>query len=102
MWPIFFLIAEYAVIYLVVAGGVYVSVSVVAGHNRLGKRLFLAVLAFGVFSAAGYVVLNVLSALLHAKTQPADEPNRLLVTVAYVVPGMLGGWVSWKLFKPST
>jgi hypothetical protein len=40
MWPIFFLIAEYAVVYLVVAGGVYVSVSVVAGHNRLGKRLF--------------------------------------------------------------
>ena len=102
MWPIFFLIAEYAVIYLVEAGGVYVCFSVVAGYNRLGKRLFLAVLAFGVFSAAGYVVLNLLWALVHNQTQRSDEPNRFLTLSAYVVPGMLGSWVSWKLFRPST
>ena len=53
MWPIYFFIAEYAVIYLVVAGAVYVCFSVVAGHNRLGKSLFLAVLAFGACALAG-------------------------------------------------
>ena len=104
MWPIYLLIAvvEYAVTCLVVAGGVYVSISVVAGHNRLGRRLFIAVLAFGGCSAIGYVALSVLSALMHAQTQPTDEPNQLLVKVVYVGSGMLGGCASWKLFKPST
>jgi len=102
MWPIYFLIAEYAVIYLVVAGAVYVCFSVVAGHNRLGKRLFLAVLAFGACALARYVIENVLTVLLHTRTGPADEPNRRLTLSAYVVPGMLGSWLSWKLFKPST
>ena len=74
MWPIYFLIAEYAVIYLVVAVGVYVCFSVVAGHNRLGKRLFLAVLAFGACALAGYALENVThSAAAHSnKTSPTN------------------------------
>ena len=102
MWPIYFVIAYYVVIYLVVAGGVYVCFSVVAGHNRLGKKLFVAVLSFGLCSLAGYVALNVLTVILHAQAGPVDEANRLLTLIAYVVPGMLGSWISWRLFKPST
>jgi hypothetical protein len=102
MWPIYFLLAYYAATYLVVAGGVYVCFSVVAGHDSLGNRLFLAVLAFGACSLAGYIVADVLTVLLHARTYPISEPNRPLLIGAYVVPGMLGSWVSWKRFKPST
>ena len=102
MWPIYFLLAYYAATYLVVAGGVYVCFSVIAGHDRLGKRLFFAVLAFGACSLAGYILANVLTVLLHARTDLIDQPDRFLLIGAYVVPGMLGSWVSWKRFKPST
>ena len=102
MWPIYFLVGYYVVIYLVVAGGVYVCFSVVAGHDRLGKRLSVAVLAFGACSLAGYILANVLEMLLHTRTDPSDEPDRFLLIFTYVISGMLGVWASWKRFKPST
>jgi hypothetical protein len=102
MWPIYFVVAWYVVIFLFLATAAYVCVSVVAGLNQLGKRLFMAILAFGGSALVGcYIAAGVVS-YLRIGTKAIVEPNRVVIAVAYVVPGLIGSWASWKSFKPST
>jgi hypothetical protein len=101
MWPIYFVIVWYALIFLFLATAAYVCVSVVAGHNQLGKRLFLAILAFGGSALLGYIIAGVVS-YLHIGIKANEEPNRIIVAIAYFVPGLFGAWFSWRTFKPST
>jgi hypothetical protein len=101
MWPIYFLLAYYAAIYLFLATAAYVCISVVAGHNKLGKRLFAAILVFGGSALVGYIIAGVVS-YLHTGSKPLEEPNRVVIAIAYILPGMIGALVSWRTFKPST
>jgi hypothetical protein len=101
MWPIYFLLAYYAMIYLFLATAAYVCISVVAGQNELGKRLFVAILVFGGCALVGYVISGVVS-YLQTGSKPIQGPNRLVIAIAYILPGTIGAWVSWRRFKPST
>ena len=101
MWPIYFMLVYYAGIYLFLATAAYVWISVVAGRNLLGKRLFLAILAFGFSALLGYIVAGAVASL---RTGPRAivEPDRVVIVTAYILAGLIGAWVSWKIFKPST
>jgi hypothetical protein len=106
MSPIVIFVLEYAACFLFLAAAAYVSISIVAGRNQLGKRLFLAILAFGGCALAGYFVAGLvqywIAKYLHTHTEAIGEPNRAVIATAYFVPGLIGAWISWKKFKPST
>jgi hypothetical protein len=76
----------------------YVCLSVVAGMDALGKRVFLSILAFGASSYAGFLVVilaisfSPFKAILEGRAQP------LIFGLAYILPGLVGGWVSLKGF----
>lgn len=101
MWPIVFLLAYYSLTFLVLATAAYVCISVVAGLSQLGKRLFVTILAFGGAALVGYIVAGVV-AYMHSGIKALEEPNRVVLATAFVLPGLIGAWFSWRAFKPST
>jgi MFS superfamily sulfate permease-like transporter len=95
MWPIYLSLAYYALVYLFLACAAYVCFSVVAGLNRLGKRLFRAILAFGGSALVGCIIA-VAVALLHGGSKAMAEPNRFLLAIVYIASGLIGAFVSWR------
>ncbi|HUX44071.1 MAG TPA: hypothetical protein VMV57_04905 [Terracidiphilus sp.] len=102
MRPFHLLVSEYAVTYLLLAGAAYVCVSVLADRNALGKRLFVAILAFGASAAAGYGTTVALLVQLHLGVNALQEPNHVIAAIAYFLSGASGGLIAWKAFTPST
>lgn len=95
-----FLLVYYALTFLVLAGCGYVCFSVVAGLDVLGKRIFVAVLAFGACSLVAYGAMNVAIALLHLELDQGGRMGRTLIVLGYVVSGLTGSWFSLRIFKP--
>ncbi len=86
-----FLPIIYVGFYLFIALAVYVCFSVVAERDALGKKLFWAVLAFGACSAIGYVAISIAVSSIHSLRM--DQLQAPFVFAAYIVPGLLGGWL---------
>jgi hypothetical protein len=101
MWPIYFLCAEYAVTYLLMAGAAYVCVSVLANRSALGKRLFMTILGFGAAALAGYMLTGIVMEFMHPGAQSFTQTSRILTAVAYLFSGAAGGWLVWRLYLPA-
>ena len=94
-----FLPVFYAGAFVFIAGCAYVCFSVVAGLDALGKRLFVAIVAFGASSFVGYIIL-VLAISQSPFGAILNGPySRATLILAYVIPGLLGSWASIKLLQ---
>jgi hypothetical protein len=94
-----FLPIFYAGAFFFIAFCGYVCISVALGFDALGKRFLVAVLAFGACSYVGFIAVilalsaSPLTSILGGRTQP------LIFTLAYLVPGLGGSWLSLKVLK---
>ena len=94
-----FLPIFYAGLFFFMALCGYVCLSVVAGLDSLGKRVFVAILAFGACSYVGFVAVilaisaSPLKVILEGRFAPFSY------TLAYVIPGLIGAWLSLKALK---
>jgi hypothetical protein len=95
-----FLPVFYAGFWLLLAAGGYVTCACFQTKiTRFSKAVFVAMLAFGACSYGGFIIvmlavnsfsfLMLLTARFHAIT----------FAVAYIVPGILGSWLSLKVLK---
>jgi hypothetical protein len=94
-----FLPIFYAAGFLFIALCGYVCFSVVAGLNALGKRVFWAVLAFGACSYVGFIVVILAIAFSPLKGLLAGGFRSVIYASAYILPGLVGSWLSVKGFN---
>jgi hypothetical protein len=94
-----FLPIFYAAGFLFVAFCGYVCLSIAADLHTLGKRVFVAILAFGACSYIGFiaVILAVGSSPLRVLLQ--GQFRGALFALAYVAPGLTGSWFALRAFK---
>ena len=75
----------------------YVCLSVVAGLDRLGKRVFFAVLGFGAFSYLGFITAILAISVSPFKTILVGRGQPFIFALAYILPGLAGGWLAIKV-----
>jgi hypothetical protein len=97
-----FLPLFYACGFFFLAWCCYVCISVVGGLDSLGRRVFIAVMAFGVSSYIGFIVILPFLNLLLVKPIQDKQLLHLLDALAYFLPGVLGSWLSLRAFKSCT
>ena len=93
-----FLPIFYACTFLLLALCAYVSISVVAGLDAFGKQLFVAIMAFGAWSAIGYICTAIVVSLLHFDSVVERQPQVVFFFLDYFVPGLLGSWLTVRVF----
>jgi hypothetical protein len=92
-----FLPIVYAGTFFFIAICGYVCLSVVAGLDRLGKRVFVAVLGFGACSYVGFIVAILAISVSPFKTILEGQTRPFMFALAYFLPGLVGGWLSLKV-----
>jgi len=94
-----FLPLVYAVAWVFIGFSGYVCISIVGGLDSLGKRVFVATVAFGASSYVGFILILLLGNILHVSSATQGPLKKVVWGLAYVVPGLVGAWLSLKVFN---
>jgi hypothetical protein len=74
----------------------YVCISIVGGLDSLGKRVFVATVAFGASSYVGFILILLVGYMFHVSSAMQGPFQKVVLGLAYVVPGLAGAWLSLK------
>lgn len=77
----------------------YVCISIVGGVDSLGKRVFVATVAFGASSYVGFILILLVGYTLHVSSAMQGPLQKAVWGLAYVVPGSVGAWLSLRGFN---
>ena len=77
----------------------YVCISIVGGLDSLGKRVFLATVAFGASSYVGFILFLLVCNMFHVGSAMRWPLQKSILGIAYVVPGSMGAWLSLRCFN---
>ena len=94
-----FLPIFYAGGYLFIAVAAYICISVAGGLDALGERAFVAILSFGAGSLIGFVFLLMIGPALGLHAESGGTAQKVIYSLVYIVPGLVGAWASLKAFK---
>jgi hypothetical protein len=89
-----FLPLFYAVAWVFVGLCGYVCISIVGGFESLGKRVFVATVAFGASSYVGFILILLVGSTLHVSSATQGPLQKVVLGLAYIVPGLVGAWLS--------
>ncbi len=74
----------------------YVCFSIVAGLDKLGKRIFISIVAFGLASMCGLIVSTVLIKASRMDLNWTGSFPTIVYTLIYVLSGFAGVWFALK------
>ena len=73
--------------------------AIVGGLDSLGKRVFVATVAFGASSYIGFILILLVGYSFHVGSGTWGPLQKVVLGLAYVVPGLVGAWLSLKGFN---
>jgi hypothetical protein len=95
-----FLPVFYASAWFLLAAGGYVTCACFETKlTPFARTVFVAILAFGAFSYAGFIVVILAINFFSSLTLLTDHFQAITFAVAYIVPGILGSWLSLKVLR---